>query len=116
MASRLGASASNRSLLSSPNKVTLSLRMTPGRDGTRMESRVTNGSAETLTGLDGEMLKGLSGFGLQSNDNKVFRPHSLPPATSAAVAESSPPGTGASGLGVTRLVPAFTPALVSRTA
>jgi peptidoglycan/xylan/chitin deacetylase (PgdA/CDA1 family) len=60
-----------------PNKVTLTSRVTPGRDGTRMEFHVTNGSSETLTGLDIQMcvmLKGLSGFGLQSNDNKVFRP------------------------------------------
>jgi peptidoglycan/xylan/chitin deacetylase (PgdA/CDA1 family) len=59
-----------------PNKVTLTSRVTPGRDGTRMEFRVTNGSSKTLTGLDIQMcvmLKGLSGFGLQSNDNKVFQ-------------------------------------------
>ena len=60
-----------------PNKVTLTSRVTPGRDGMRMEFRVTNGSAETLTGLDVQMcvmLKGLDGFELQSNDNKVFQP------------------------------------------
>ena len=41
-----------------------------------MEFRVTNGSTETLTGLDVQMcvmLKGLKGFELQSNDNKVFQ-------------------------------------------
>lgn len=60
-----------------PNKVTLTSRVTPGRDGTRMEFCVTNGSTETLTGLDVQMcvmLKGLDGFGLPSNDNKVFQP------------------------------------------
>lgn len=60
-----------------PNKVTLTSRVTPGRDGTRMEFRVTNGSAETLTGLDIQMcvmLKGLDGFGLRSDDNKVYQP------------------------------------------
>ena len=35
-----------------PNKVTLTSRVTPGRDGTRMEFRVSNGSTEALTGLD----------------------------------------------------------------
>ena len=42
-----------------------------------MEFRVTNGSTETLTGLDIQMcvmLKGLNGFELQSNDNKIFQP------------------------------------------
>ena len=60
-----------------PNQVTLTSRVTPGPDGTRMEFRVTNGSTEALTGLDVQMcvmLKGLNGFGLQSNDNKVFQP------------------------------------------
>ena len=60
-----------------PNKVTLTSRVTPVRDGTRMEFRVANGSTATLTGLDVQMcvlLKGLDGFGLLSNDNKVFQP------------------------------------------
>ena len=60
-----------------PNKVTLTSRVTPGQDGTRMEFRVTNGSTEALTGLDVQMcvmLKGLNGFELPSNDNKVFQP------------------------------------------
>jgi peptidoglycan/xylan/chitin deacetylase (PgdA/CDA1 family) len=59
-----------------PNKVTLTSRVTPGRDGTRMEFSVSNGSSEMLTGLDIQMcvmLKSLKGFELQSNDNKVFR-------------------------------------------
>ena len=60
-----------------PNKVTLTSRVTPGQDGTRMEFRVANGSTEALTGLDVQMcvmLKGLNGFELPSNDNKVFQP------------------------------------------
>jgi peptidoglycan/xylan/chitin deacetylase (PgdA/CDA1 family) len=60
-----------------PNKVTLTSRVMPGSDGTRMEFRITNGSAEILTGLDIQMcvmLKGLNGFALQSNDNKVLQP------------------------------------------
>src|SRR4051812_26788007 len=59
-----------------PNMVTLTSRVMPGRDRTRMEFRVTNGSTETLTGLDLQicvMLKGLNGFESQSNDNKVFQ-------------------------------------------
>lgn len=59
-----------------PNKVTLTSRVTPGADGTRMEFRVTNGSSATLTGLDVQMcvmLKGLDGFGLLSNENKLFQ-------------------------------------------
>ena len=42
-----------------------------------MEFRVTNASTSVLTGLDVQMcvmLKGLSGFELQSNDNKLFQP------------------------------------------
>jgi hypothetical protein len=35
-----------------PKKVTMTSRVTPGRDGTRMQFRVTNGSIATLTGLD----------------------------------------------------------------
>jgi hypothetical protein len=68
-----GSLESSRTL---PNKVTLTSRVTPGRDGTRMEFRVTNGSAEPLTGLDVQMcvmLKGLSGFELLSNENKLFQ-------------------------------------------
>jgi peptidoglycan/xylan/chitin deacetylase (PgdA/CDA1 family) len=60
-----------------PNRVTLTSRVDPGQDGTRIEFRVTNGSTETLTGLDVQMcvmLKGLAGFEAQSNDNKVFQP------------------------------------------
>jgi peptidoglycan/xylan/chitin deacetylase (PgdA/CDA1 family) len=60
-----------------PNKVTLSSKVVPETDCTRMEFRVTNGSPETLTGLDIQMclmLKGLAGFEVQSNENKVFQP------------------------------------------
>src|SRR5262249_52695626 len=59
-----------------PNKVEVASRVTPGREGTRMELRVTNGSAETLTGLDVQMcvmLKALTGFERRSNDNKVLQ-------------------------------------------
>jgi peptidoglycan/xylan/chitin deacetylase (PgdA/CDA1 family) len=58
------------------NGVTLTSRVMPGADGTRMEFHVTNGSKVPLTGLDVQMcvmLKTLKGFALQSNDNKVFR-------------------------------------------
>lgn len=58
-----------------PNKVSLSSRVVPGKDGVRMEFRVTNGSAETLTGLRVQMcvmLAGLKGFEDRTNANKVF--------------------------------------------
>ncbi|WP_435005360.1 polysaccharide deacetylase family protein [Tundrisphaera lichenicola] len=60
-----------------PNLVTLTSRVTPGPDGTRLEFRVTNGSTETLTGLDIQMcvmLKSLDGFETTSNENKLFQP------------------------------------------
>ena len=50
-------------------------RSCPGKDGVRMEFRVTNGSAEKLTGLRVQMcvmLAGLTGFDERTNDNKVF--------------------------------------------
>lgn len=59
-----------------PNEVALTSRVTPGRDRTRIELRVTNGSTEPLTGLDIQMcvmLKNLNGFARQSNDNKIFQ-------------------------------------------
>ena len=102
-----------------PNKVTLTSRVTPGRDGTRMEFRVTNGSNRALTGLDVQMcvmLKGLDGFGSSRTTTRSSNPPSPPPATAPAVAGSSPPGTAASGPGATRLAPVSTPTLVSRTA
>ena len=58
-----------------PNKVTLAAKVVPGKDGVRMEFRVTNGSAEKLTGLRVQMcvmLAGLTGFDERTNDNKVF--------------------------------------------
>lgn len=58
-----------------PNKITLASRVTPGKDGVRMEFKVTNGTDEKLTGLDVQMcvmLAGLPGFADRTNDNKVF--------------------------------------------
>ncbi len=58
-----------------PNKVTLATSITPGKDGVRMEFRVTNGSAEKLTGLRVQMcvmLAGLKGFDERTNANKVL--------------------------------------------
>jgi peptidoglycan/xylan/chitin deacetylase (PgdA/CDA1 family) len=60
-----------------PNKVVLSSRVVPGKDGVRMEFRVTNGSPEKLTGLRVQMcvmLAGLKGFEERTNANKVFEP------------------------------------------
>ncbi|AMV24930.1 Polysaccharide deacetylase [Gemmata sp. SH-PL17] len=70
--SKDGALALERPL---PNKVTLGSKVVPGRDGVRMEFRVTNGTDQTLTGLRVQMcvmLAGLTGFDKQTNDNKVF--------------------------------------------
>jgi peptidoglycan/xylan/chitin deacetylase (PgdA/CDA1 family) len=58
-----------------PNKVVLTSKIVPGRDGVRMEFAVTNGSDQKLTGLRVQMcvmLAGLSGFEKPTNDNKVF--------------------------------------------
>jgi hypothetical protein len=58
-----------------PNKVTMTSRAETGREGVRFQFRVTNGSAEALSGLNVQMcvmLKGLSGFEKRSNENKVF--------------------------------------------
>lgn len=58
-----------------PNKVTLSARVTPAKDGVRMVFAVKNSSSETLTGLRVQMcvmLAGLKGFDGLTNDNKVF--------------------------------------------
>lgn len=58
-----------------PNKVKLGARAVPGRDGVRMEFRVTKGTTEKLSGLDVQMcvmLKGLAGFDGRTNTNKVF--------------------------------------------
>lgn len=58
-----------------PNRVVLTSKVVPGRDGARMEFRVTNGSAAKLTGLRVQMcvmLAGLTGFEARTNDNKRF--------------------------------------------
>jgi peptidoglycan/xylan/chitin deacetylase (PgdA/CDA1 family) len=58
-----------------PNKVTLAAFITPDKDGVRMEFRVSNGSADELTGLRVQMcvmLAGLTGFDKQTNENKVL--------------------------------------------
>jgi peptidoglycan/xylan/chitin deacetylase (PgdA/CDA1 family) len=58
-----------------PNQVSFGARVSPSRDGVRMELWVRNGSAEKLTGLRVQacvMLKGLAGFEDRTNDNKVF--------------------------------------------
>lgn len=58
-----------------PNKVTLSSRIQPAREGVRMEFRITNGSTKTLTGLRVQMcvmLAGLHGFEERTNTNKVL--------------------------------------------
>jgi hypothetical protein len=58
-----------------PNQVTLAAKITPEKDGVRMEFKVTNGSSETLTGLRIQMcvmLAHLKGFEQRTNDNKVF--------------------------------------------
>lgn len=58
-----------------PNNVTLSSKIIPGKDGVRLEFKVTNGTNEKLTGLRVQMcvmLAGLTGFEQQSNDNKIF--------------------------------------------
>jgi len=69
---RDGSLALERTL---PNKVTLASKVVPGKDGVRMEFRVTNGTDQKLTGLRVQMcvmLAGLSGFDRLTNDNKVF--------------------------------------------
>jgi peptidoglycan/xylan/chitin deacetylase (PgdA/CDA1 family) len=58
-----------------PNKVTLAAFITPGKDGVRMEFRVSNGGAEKLTGLRVQMcvmLAALTGFDSRTDENKVF--------------------------------------------
>ncbi len=58
-----------------PNKVVLSSRVVPAKDGVRMEFRMTNGSSEKLTGLRVQMcvmLAGLKGFEDRTNENKSF--------------------------------------------
>lgn len=58
-----------------PNKVTMTTRIVPGRDGTRMELAITNGTDQKLTGLRVQMcvmLAQLRGHDRLTNDNKVF--------------------------------------------
>jgi peptidoglycan/xylan/chitin deacetylase (PgdA/CDA1 family) len=58
-----------------PNKVTLAAFITPGKDGVRMEFRVTNSGVEKLTGLRVQMcvmLASLTGFDARTNENKVL--------------------------------------------
>lgn len=60
-----------------PDGVVLASRIEPGRDGVRMEFRVTNGSPRALSGLRVQMctmLAGLAGFDAATNDNKRFAP------------------------------------------
>ena len=59
-----------------PNGVVFGTRVTPHSDHVAMEMWLTNGTRETLRGLVVQncvMLKGLSGFAQQTNDNKVIR-------------------------------------------
>ncbi len=59
-----------------PNRVKFVAIVRPQPDGVRMELRLTNGSAETLTDLRVQncvMLKGAAGFTDQTGDNKVLR-------------------------------------------
>jgi hypothetical protein len=60
-----------------PDGVAFGAKVTPGKDGVRMELWLKNGTKETLTGLQVQMcvmLRGLAGFDERSNDNKVFAP------------------------------------------
>lgn len=59
-----------------PNKVAFGTRVMPQRDHVGMEMWLKNGTDQTLRGLVVQncvMLKGLTGFEQQTNDNKVFR-------------------------------------------
>ena len=59
-----------------PNKVVFGTRSRATRNHVRMEMWLTNGTDKTLRGLVVQncvMLKGLSGFEQQTNDNKLFR-------------------------------------------
>jgi hypothetical protein len=58
-----------------PNKVAFGARVRTAADGIRIDLWIRNGSSETLSGLlvqNCVMLKALSGFNEQTNDNKVF--------------------------------------------
>jgi hypothetical protein len=59
-----------------PNKVAFGARARPTPDHVRMEMWLSNGTDKRLQGLVVQncvMLKGLSGFEQQTNDNKLFR-------------------------------------------
>jgi hypothetical protein len=59
-----------------PNNVIFGTRVQPVPDHVALSMWITNGSSQTLRGLTVQncvMLKGLSGFEQQTNDNKVFR-------------------------------------------
>jgi len=59
-----------------PNKVAFGTRVNPRADYVRMEMWLTNGTAETLRGLVVQncvMLKALTSFEQQTNDNKLFQ-------------------------------------------
>jgi hypothetical protein len=58
-----------------PGIATFGAKVGPERDGERLELWLTNRSTEKLTGLQVQMcvmLKGLTGFDRQTNENKVF--------------------------------------------
>ena len=59
-----------------PNQVVFGTRVLAKQDHVEMEMWLTNGASETLRGLVVQncvMLKGLTGFAAQTNDNKLFR-------------------------------------------
>lgn len=59
-----------------PNKVSMTSKAWVVKDGVKLEFSITNGTSETLTDLRIQMcgmLKGLTGFAEQTNDNKVFQ-------------------------------------------
>lgn len=58
-----------------PNGVRFGAKVTPGKDGVKMELWLSNGTKQTLTGLSVQacaMLRGMPGFAKRSNDNKAF--------------------------------------------
>ncbi len=58
-----------------PNGIRFGTKVTPRADGVQMSMWLTNGTSETLSDLRVQncvMLKGLTGFTEQTNDNKVF--------------------------------------------
>lgn len=60
-----------------PSKVSIQSKATLDREGVRLALSIRNGSEVKLTGLQVQvcaMLKGLTGFDSQTNDNKIFDP------------------------------------------